>query len=182
VCAVASVEAFVNEQLTGPVASVVLRDSPLWNLGGDSLEKMELLTKIIIIPQFLSGRSFRRGGQPFQDFARLVRIRNDIVHFKMGMQAPRYLRHLEERGIAITNPSAAEGVDYAWPDRLSSTEGIRWAHNTARRVVNGLVEFVPSEHRGLLAGMVENYREIPDSEMRNRVMDACRGRSPSPTT
>jgi hypothetical protein len=166
VCAVAAVEAFVNEELIGHVARIVLRDSPLWNLSNDSLEKMELPTKLIVVPQVLFGRSFRRGAQPFQDFALLVKVRNDVIHFKMEMEPPSYLRPLVDRGIALTAEASAAGADYAWPHKLSCTEGIRWAHNTACRVVNGLADFVPPEHRDLVAAGAHNFREIPEAEFR----------------
>lgn len=179
VCATASVEAFVNEQMIGQLAQAVLRDSPLWSLLEDgSLEKMDLLPKIVIVPQVLFGKSFRRDAQPFQDFRVLVRVRNDLVHFKMGMEPPKYLRLLAQRGIALTAPSASEGADYDWPHKLSSTEGIRWAHNTACRVVNELVQFIPDEHRKIIIGaMAENYREISDSEIREWMTKACHERS-----
>ncbi len=177
VCAVASVEAFINEQLVGHIARVVLRDSPLWNLGSDSLEKMELLTKIIVFPQVLFGRSFRKNEQPFQDFAMLVRVRNDVIHFKMSMDAPSYLCALADRGIALTAPSASKGADYDWPHRLSSTEGICWAHNVACRIVNSLVQFVPPEHQRILGVTVQNYGEIGEAELHEWVNKACQARS-----
>src|SRR5262249_49692078 len=53
ITAVASVEAFLNEQLLGPVAQMLFRDSSLWSIKYD---KLEIQTKLIIVPQMLFGR------------------------------------------------------------------------------------------------------------------------------
>lgn len=167
VSAVAAVEAFLNEQLLGEFAKVVLSDSPLWNLGKDSLEKIELKTKLIVIPQVLFGRSFTPGSAPYQDFALLIRVRNDVIHYKMGSTPPSYVQPLSDRGIALTTDKAHGGVDYVWPHKLSSTEGIRWAHNSACRTVNALVGFIPLEHKGALSSTARNFEEIDDSDVRS---------------
>jgi hypothetical protein len=166
VCAVAAVEAFVNERLLGPLARAALRGSPLWNLGSDSIEKMELLTKLVVVPQVLFGRCFPRDAQPFQDFAMLVKVRNDVIHFKMEMNPPSYLRPLAEKGVALTADAAAQGADYPWPSKLSSTQGIRWAYNTACRVLTELAHFVPPEHQYVLGMSAGCLREISEVEMR----------------
>ena len=101
---------------------------------------MNLLAKAVSVPHLLFGVSFQKGKQPYQDFRLLVRIRNDIVHYKMKFERPEYLRNFNS-GNTIT--AKDEMADYPWAMRLSSTEGIRWAHNTACKVVQKLATFVP---------------------------------------
>jgi hypothetical protein len=81
----------------------------------------------------------------------------------MGLRPPKYLRVHEQRGIAFTTKD--EYVDYPWAMRLSYTEGIRWAHNAACRVVQKLVDFVPDEYKDFLIPHASNYSEILDCEV-----------------
>ena len=89
----------------------------------------------------------------------LVRVRNEIVHYKMSGPAPSFIKGLEQRGIVLPRPKEAGDADYAWARKISCTEGIRWAHNTACRVVRKLAEFAPQDHRAYIAG-VDNFQEI----------------------
>lgn len=160
IVAVAAVEAFLNESfLSGAsMCKHICRMSALWNIDQDDLERMNLLSKVTIVPQMLFGASFHKDRQPYQDFKQLVRIRNDIVHFKMESSAPKYLGELEQKGIAITTKDKT--ADYPWPMRLSSLEGIRWAYNTARKTIKGLAEFVPEQNREFLVPHA-THAELP---------------------
>ena len=165
VSAVASIEAFVNEIFLGSdICLNIYQTSSLWDLDRDALEKMDLLAKLIIMPKLLFGISFSRDKQPFQNFSLLVKVRNDIVHYKMKSGVPKYLADLAQRGFAIS--SGDSSADYPWPWRLSCSEGIRWAHNTACSLAQGLVNFVPDEHKDVLAPHAGNYLEIPDDRVR----------------
>lgn len=170
VCAVAAIEAFINERLMSRLARAAFPDSALWDLE-ESLETMRLAAKLVVVPRLLFGRSFDRGAQPFQDFALLIKVRNTVVHFTMEMKPPSYIRILSERGIALTAVAAPEGADYAWPHKLSSTEGIRWAHNSTCRIIAALVEFIPSEHR--LGVSASHFHEISAQDMQ-ALMDDLR--------
>lgn len=159
--AVAAVEAFINESFLGWQAKSQFKESALWQLNEPALERMDLLLKMVLIPQLLFAKTFDRSKQPYQDFALLVQVRNDIVHFKMKMQAPKYVHELSQRKIALVK-TVDEAVP--WPMKLSSTEGIRWAHNTACAVVQTLVEFTPEESRPFLVGGAQNFLSIDDRE------------------
>ena len=163
VISVSAVEALINETLLGYMARSIWRDSPLWNLKTDSLEKLDLLTKLIIVPQILFERSFTPNRQPLQDFIVLLKVRNDMVHYKMRSE-PRYLQPLVERGIALSSGKAKGNADYPWADKLSCTEGIRWAHNTACAVVHSIVDFLPKEERYIssLSHLAMNFQCIPE--------------------
>ena len=166
VSAVASVEAFVNEQLLGASSRLLLRDSPLWLIQNDALDKLDLKMKLILVPQMLFNQTFDISAQPYQDFDLLVKLRNDVVHYKLRDNPPKYLSSLEDRGIAITSDSMVElGADYPWPSKLSTTEGIRWAHNTACAVVNKLVSFIPDKNRDFLGSTSVNFKALPKSKI-----------------
>lgn len=171
IASVAAVEALVNETLLGPMIRVSLPGSPLWNLKTDTLQKMELTTKLVLVPQVLFGNSFRPDAQPLQDFQLLQKVRNDMVHYKMQLEAPRYLQPLTDRRIALTAATAEEPADYPWVARLSSTEGVRWAHNSACEIVQQLVLFVPENHRQIVAlpFLAQNFQPIPETYIAERV-------------
>src|SRR5206468_12508815 len=98
------------------------------------------------VPQLALGRTLPRDQQPYQDFVLLTRVRNELVHYKMGW-APGFVRTLAQRGIALkVEPEAEEARGgIAWGHRLSTTEGIRWAHNTAVAMVQALARLFPGD-------------------------------------
>lgn len=96
----------------------------------------------------------------------------------MDAEAPSYLKPLADRGITLTPEPTSLGADFAWPHKLSCIKGIQWAHNTACRVANELVQFIPPEHRYILAWTVRNYEEITDSQMAEWVKGASEKRPP----
>jgi len=167
ICAVAAVEAFINETVFGTATFAKPAQSPLAMLDQDWVEKLELKHKLVIIPQLLFSCTFDRGGQPYQDMSILIRIRNDLVHYRMVGQTPGYIAHLQERRIVLATgkPSA----DYAWVHKLSCSEGIRWANNTTCRLVHAFAEMVPEgEAVPLLQTLANNFSEISDDLVGNR--------------
>jgi hypothetical protein len=160
ISSVASVEAFLNEITFGPMTEALYKDSALYRLDQDWLEFLDIRPKLMLIPQLLFNSTFSRSVQPYQDFDILVAVRNDFVHYKMHKNPPRYLKALEERSIALPHHKEAAIV---WADELSSSEGIRWAHNTSCRVVQALAQMIPEEHRHFLATLATSFAEIDTS-------------------
>jgi hypothetical protein len=162
VASVAAVEAFVNETFLGWMCRSSFKESALWDIPNDTLEKTDLLLKLVLVSQLLFGKKFERGKQPLQDFALLCRVRNDVVHFKMQFQEPKYIRSLCDRKIALVDEADEVGP---WPHKLSSSEGIRWAHNTACAVVHQLVSFIPPNERDNLGHLAANFAHISEAEV-----------------
>lgn len=159
VSAVASIEAFVNETFLGWMCRGATASSALWQIPENSLERMDLLLKLVVVPQLLFGITFEHDKQPFQDFALLCRVRNDIVHFKMQLRkTPKYVQTLAQRRIALVESADEAGP---WPWKLSSTEGIRWAHNSACSVAGKLATFIPEASREHLSHGLGNFTPIP---------------------
>jgi len=162
VACVASIEAFINETFLSWQCRSSYESAALWDIPTETLEKADLLLKLVLVPQLLFGQKFERGKQPFQDFALLCRVRNDVVHFKMQFQEPKYVRALCDRKIALVEEPDEEGP---WPHKLSSSEGIRWAHNTACAVARQLVSFIPQDQRNSLGRLATNFEPIEESQM-----------------
>jgi len=56
----------------------------------EDMERMEVRVKWLVIPAMLGKADcFQRGSQPYQDFAKLIRWRNnDLAHYKHDFQSP----------------------------------------------------------------------------------------------
>lgn len=180
VIAVASVEAFLNEAMLSPFSVFGFGLTPLDQFDKEVLERQDLLLKLQLLPQIAVGRTMPRDPQPFQDFQILVRLRNEIVHYKMFGPAPAVIKDLEQRGIVLPKPENAEGADYLWVQMISCTEGIRWANNTAYHVVHKLVEFVPQDRRDSITGLASNFVEISAADVKATLeaMSADEGTNP----
>jgi hypothetical protein len=100
--------------------------------------------------------------------ALLIKIRNDLIHYKMSGTPPKYIKPLEERGIILPSHEVKQGdsVDFPWPHKLSCSEGIRWAHNTVCETVDTLVKFIPKEikEKFMLLSLSSNFRPIAKSD------------------
>jgi len=48
----------------------------------DHFEKLSLEAKWLFLPRLLGLESFNPGNEPFQSFSRLIKIRNELVHYK----------------------------------------------------------------------------------------------------
>lgn len=160
IVAVASVEAFVNEVFLSEFASMILSEELL---PADSADKLDLGLKLILLPRLAFGSTLSTDKQPYQDMALLIRLRNELVHYKMGAKPPKPVRVLAQRGIAIPVPAEQEesGGPHPWADRVSTLEGIRWANNTACAAVSALVELIPPEKRRPAADLAANFEPIP---------------------
>lgn len=146
VMSVAAVEAFTNEVYLGSTARSILNGSSLFELRQEWFEEVDLREKMVLIARLVCGAQLRKGEQPFQDFAMLIRVRNEIVHYKMEDTTPAFVLDLNQRSIGLGTkpPQGVEGkFVQPWVWEISSVEGIRWAHNAACRMIQKLVELMP---------------------------------------
>lgn len=72
-----ALEAFIN------VVAHARLSPALWQ----SVERMELKPKLLVVTRLVTGQEWNKGEQPFQDFSRLIRLRNDLVHYKPRFEA-----------------------------------------------------------------------------------------------
>lgn len=168
VLAVASVEAVMNEAFLGHMAQSAYQTSPLWGLGKRWVENLELGQKVLFVPQLLFNQTLDPTAQPYQDFKTLLRVRNDIVHYKRKDKPPKYVGPLSDRGIALT-ADEPERSDYSWTDKLSSTHCILWAHNTACETVLALEELTPKDKPSYPFLLAPNFQPIPQSWLANHL-------------
>jgi len=149
-------------------AEIEMKEAPLWKFPREWIEKIEISKKVILVTQLLFEKSLERDKQPYQDFALIVKIRNDLVHYKLKEKPPKYILDLDQRGILIKSPAP---VDYPWPNKLSCTEGIRWAHNIACQLVTEIVSYAEGVDY-ILLGQSKNFQPITNKEVERLIYSA----------
>jgi hypothetical protein len=107
------------------------------------------------------GKRFDKGGNPYQDFVRLMELRNAIMHIKPVRPSEAH------SGEAITDELARqkramprEVIGLPWFDRLQTPETARWACNAARTIILGLLDLIPetsSDPLGLVKNLYQNH-------------------------
>jgi hypothetical protein len=143
ILSVAVVEAFINEAFLSFPARLSLSADGLGELldklGEEWVQRVELDKKLILVPHILFGKSLSKSEQPYQDMALLIKVRNELTHYKMTAGDPKKgFKDLEQRGISLVDKNT-------WPQRLFSVKGIRWAHNTACLTVRELTSIITVE-------------------------------------
>lgn len=135
--------------------------------------------KYSLVPLLLWGTTFDRGASPYQDFDVLVKIRNDLVHYKMQAytlgEGPAYFKQLSDRGLLLTSGKAA--APYIWLHNMSNSKAALWAYNTACRMAKKLMEFADEATRQMWQGMLENFAEVPDDYWKS-IVTTSNGTSP----
>jgi hypothetical protein len=162
------VEAFVNEvgEMAGrganlPVSGVAAIDQ-LRDLSATLTEieasKGPVQLKYQITSKILSGRTFDKGAQPFQDFADLMRLRDDLVHLRHRdrTDADGYIspssavaRMLQQKGLTYSpggGPTDLPG-GMSWLNEIETAGVATWAYRAARSIVFGVGEMLPDDFR-----------------------------------
>ncbi len=174
ILSVAAVEAFVNEMFlpfgSDANSSGFLKDSSLGRLSEDNLQQLRtknLGDKLIEVAELAFDQEvFSRGRQPFQDMSYLINVRNSFVHYKMEIDPEHkgVFDYLVKKGIAINSPN---DLNRFWVFDLSTFEGIRWAHNTALKIIKDIIDTAIKTNRHpilILMGTQTKglFHQIPD--------------------
>jgi hypothetical protein len=162
VLSAASTEAFINE-LAELIAMTKTRpDNTLsreLRAFADVIEEIEdsrgsLVLKYLMAAQTLRGFPFEKGANPFQDFATLITLRNDIMHLKPrdtdvvtqdggeSIAVPKYVVALQQRGLART---LGPNIGMSWFNRLQTADIASWATKTARDIILAVLELIPDD-------------------------------------
>lgn len=112
--------------------------------------KYQLASKI------LAGKTFPPGEAPFQDFANLITLRNELVHPRhrdrttaAGHVEPvsRVVRDLQQRGLTTTRGRGPGDVPggVSWLGEIKSSGVASWAYNAAREIIVALLGMLPDD-------------------------------------
>ncbi len=114
--------------------------------------------KYQITSKILSGRTFNKGVQPFQDFADLMRLRNDLVHLRHrdktdagGYVSPSSIvvQKLQQKGLTYTRGRNADEPSggMSWLNEIETVGSATWAYQAARNIVFTIGEMLPDDYR-----------------------------------
>lgn len=141
-----STEAFINELGTrlALLLDAELTDSRKWNSIGEVFEQLEkeraqIKTKYLIGSQLLPGPALNKGMPPFQDFSRLIDMRNDFAHPKVLESPPKYIDYFNKKGW-LYNKLDDEPKLVGWLNQLETPEIAAWACRAALGVISDIVE------------------------------------------
>lgn len=161
VMAAAATEAFINEIVAmadvvfGATDGIAPGAAVINNLAklGEEIEtnKGTIKLKYLIAALALSGKVFDTGSQPYQDFSLLVSLRNEIMHLSNhgatkegGLQRspPGAVKVLSNR--KLTTDSIEDNL-VGWFVTIQTSKVAEWAYNSAKRIIEHVVNMVPAE-------------------------------------
>lgn len=174
VMAAAAAEAFINEladhirawrDATSDWAPDTV--TPAMSACADVIEELEdsqspVTTKYLLASLALCGKSFPKDRAPFQAFAELMRLRNEIMHAKVaredqgGHQGKRIADTLGQRGIAI---SSEPGVHFSWFNRIETPSVASWACDAARSIILATLDLIPDNSPPSYPGAVDSLKK-----------------------
>ena len=170
--AIAAWEALIHELLLSDFPRLVHLKNPLWKIPLAHITRWGIRDKTLIVPDFLFGRTFDKGAQPYQDFDTLVTVRNEFVHFKNSIDTPlkNATKYLEGKRLLLTAKRPAEipadaDYDYPWPGKFACTEMIRWSINTVAAMARRLEEIV-DDKESLPLSLCTNFQPVGEAWVR----------------
>jgi hypothetical protein len=130
-------------------------------------EKKSLGDKLLQFPKLAFDQEvFNSGHPPFQDMNYLIKVRDSFVHYKMKLEPENegIFDYLVRKGIAIKSPNDPNRF---WANDLCTFEAIRWAHNTALKIIKDIIDAAvrTNRHQILIAMGTQNenfFHQIPD--------------------
>jgi hypothetical protein len=157
----AAAEGFINEvaafvsEMVGPGGFLADTLTAQWTAFASLLNELEeghASPKVkYLAASVLLGRPFDKGQNPFQDFALLMRLRDDHMHLKpkaslrakgqdFVMEPPPYIKGFQGRGLARTFPA---DVSAPWISHIQTAEMAKWAVVTARSIIHAVLDMSP---------------------------------------
>lgn len=177
-----ALEAFINERLTldlefhkGRLALPKYKDQ----FPGDTKEKealnmlikQNLETKYRLTPIILWNHSYNTNKYPFLDFTHLIKIRNDIIHYKMPFYdeqnaTPTWANFLKRKGIFLTKPvihppdPLPNENRRIWIEEICTYKGAKWAYNTSCSMIKEYVNLAEGIMKDLCYPWVDTITEL----------------------
>lgn len=112
--------------------------------------------KYLLASKILSGKMLLRGDAPFQDFANLVTLRNELVHPRHRDRttaaghvepASRVIRDLQQRGLTTTRGRRPGDVPggMSWLEEIRSGGVASWAYDAAKDIITAILKMLPDD-------------------------------------
>lgn len=157
-------EAFINELgVTAARVDLIPSDPGLDTMTDlaamlDMIEKAQgqIDIKYQMASKILTGKTFPRGQAPFQDFANLMTLRNELVHPRhrdrttpAGHVEPvsKVVRDLQQRGLTTSKGRRPGDVPggMSWLEEIKSSGVANWAYDCARQIIVAVLTMLPDD-------------------------------------
>jgi len=137
----------------------------------EMLKEQDVVTKYRMMPVLLWQKSFDEGRSPFKDFVTLIKIRNDIIHYKMTFydeksERPKWAKTIEGKGIFLREPVVSppeplpnEGRRI-WIDEICTFKGAKWAYNTSCQMMKKFAGLSQGIIQATCQDYVGSFKEI----------------------
>ena len=183
VFAAAAAEAFINE--IGELASHPTIPPPASGPEPDEVQNVASLLsevedahgttklKFLLGKLALSGKTFDKGVDPYQDFAILIELRNSLIHLKfdriesikidaVSVRHPSVIDKLRSKNV-LAEFESGENTIASWLLRVATPAVARWACNATAGIVKDILASIPeSELRGTVDILYSrNFAPIP---------------------
>ena len=124
-----------------------------------------LTLKYLMASQILSGKPFEKGRNPYQDFALLISLRNDILHLKPRASSsagistiPKYIIGLQQRGLAM---ASSANMPISWFDSLHTREMAEWSVASAREIILAILSSISDGQDPMLDHIKSTFQHPP---------------------
>ncbi|HEY1170266.1 MAG TPA: hypothetical protein VGH19_02745 [Verrucomicrobiae bacterium] len=122
--------------------------------------------KFLIGKLALSGKTFNKGTNPFQDFAILMDLRNSLMHLKFDS-----IESIKTNAVRVKYPSVVgklrsqnilaefeddENAVASWVLRVSTPAVARWSCNATAKIVKDIIESIPNSELRTKADLFYN--------------------------
>jgi hypothetical protein len=159
----ASLEAFINEYIDSKSRKLSRKSDHREMarlLNKLTEEKIELKLKWQLVPQIIWQKQFSQDQKPWQDFDVLIRLRNDLLHYKGQLHprdyVPKYLGQVVHLLSKYEEPVCdLSGRSDDWVDRICNYEVAKWAYNTGIGMINELLDFGDEQTKYISSWMME---------------------------
>jgi hypothetical protein len=144
----ATLEAFVPElALMAQSDSALFGDKRLQSVAGvlDEAEasRGSVRLKFILAKSILSGETYDKGQEPYQDFDALIALRDAIIHMKPEQitgEPHKLLQRLRAKDLC---EDGQPNLTASWLGQISTRAVARWACNTVVEMVESLMACLP---------------------------------------
>jgi hypothetical protein len=110
--------------------------------------------KYLLASKILSGSTFPRGEAPFQEFANLIALRNELVHPRhldrttsSGYVEPisKVIKDLQQRGLTTTRGRSPGDIPggISWLEEIKSSGAAGWAYSAAHDIIIAILKMLP---------------------------------------
>ncbi len=161
VLSVAAAEAFMNEVVS--LNHHWKHDAKSKALLEELVDIESPLQKCSEVPMKLWGKELDKSRPPYQDFYHLVKVRNEIAHYRMEPSkfAKDYLQYLGDRKVLLGTPGK---FGFGHLDPILNTKAAKWAYNTACAIAKQLIELAQDEDKPFikenLNDLAPNFQEL----------------------